>query len=30
LERAGLLRVASLAGGIDAWAMQVDANMPRY
>jgi rhodanese-related sulfurtransferase len=30
LQRAGFPNVASLAGGIDRWAVQVDPNMPRY
>jgi molybdopterin/thiamine biosynthesis adenylyltransferase/rhodanese-related sulfurtransferase len=30
LRGAGFLKVKSLAGGIDAWARQVDTSMPRY
>jgi len=30
LEQAGLADVASLAGGIDAWARLVDPRVPRY
>jgi rhodanese-related sulfurtransferase len=30
LEQLGFKDVSSLAGGIDAWAMEVDATMPRY
>jgi adenylyltransferase/sulfurtransferase len=30
LERAGHAQVASLAGGIDAWSLQVDPSVPRY
>ena len=30
LERAGRARVFNLTGGIDAWACQVDPDMPRY
>jgi adenylyltransferase/sulfurtransferase len=30
LERSGFKDVASLAGGIDAWSLEVDANVPRY
>ncbi len=30
LERVGLANVASLAGGIDAWSLEVDAAVPRY
>jgi adenylyltransferase/sulfurtransferase len=30
LERAGRRNVASLAGGIDAWARDVDPTVPRY
>jgi adenylyltransferase/sulfurtransferase len=30
LEQAGFAEVASLAGGIDAWSLRVDPNMPRY
>lgn len=30
LEQHGIGPVASLAGGIDAWSMQVDPNVPRY
>ena len=30
LERAGLREVASLAGGIDAWAREVDPTLGRY
>jgi rhodanese-related sulfurtransferase len=30
LERAGLTHVASLAGGIDAWSLEVDPTVPRY
>jgi adenylyltransferase/sulfurtransferase len=30
LEQAGIRPVASLAGGIDAWAIQVDPRIPRY
>lgn len=30
LERAGYESVASLTGGIDAWSLQVDAEVPRY
>jgi rhodanese-related sulfurtransferase len=30
LEQLGFENVASLAGGIDAWAMEVDQTMPRY
>lgn len=30
LEQRGLRRVASLAGGIDAWSLLVDKAIPRY
>ena len=30
LERIGHARVASLAGGIDAWSQLIDPSMPRY
>ena len=30
LESKGLPGVASLAGGIDAWSLQIDPNVPRY
>lgn len=30
LESLGLTSVFSLAGGIDAWSLQVDPNLPRY
>jgi rhodanese-related sulfurtransferase len=30
LRNAGFTRVANLAGGIDAWAQQVDPKLPRY
>jgi rhodanese-related sulfurtransferase len=30
LETAGVNNVVSLAGGIDAWSMQVDPRVPRY
>jgi rhodanese-related sulfurtransferase len=30
LQRLGIPRVASLAGGIDAWSLQVDPGVPRY
>ncbi len=30
LERVGLSDVASLAGGIDAWSLEVDPAVPRY
>lgn len=30
LLRAGHARVASLAGGIDRWSLEIDANVPRY
>ena len=30
LERAGFDNVINLAGGIDAWALQVDRSMPTY
>lgn len=30
LRDAGFDRVVSLQGGLDAWAGQIDANMPRY
>jgi len=30
LEQLGFENVASLAGGIDAWAVEVDQTMPRY
>lgn len=30
LERNGFGEVLSLAGGIDAWSLQVDATVPRY
>ena len=30
LERNGHGEVLSLAGGIDAWSLQVDATVPRY
>jgi rhodanese-related sulfurtransferase len=30
LQRAGFDSVYNLAGGIDAWSMQVDASVPRY
>ncbi len=30
LERAGFDNVINLAGGVDAWALQVDRSMPTY
>lgn len=30
LEQAGFANVASLAGGIDAWSLEVDPGVPRY
>lgn len=30
LEAAGFPSVASLAGGIDAWSLQIDPKVPRY
>ncbi len=30
LMRCGLADVASLAGGIEAWSLEVDASVPRY
>jgi adenylyltransferase/sulfurtransferase len=30
LSRAGLSDVASLAGGIEAWSLQIDPSLPRY
>jgi rhodanese-related sulfurtransferase len=30
LQRLGFDNVASLVGGIDAWSLHVDANVPRY
>ena len=30
LAGAGLAGVVSLAGGIDAWSLQIDASVPRY
>ncbi len=30
LRQAGFDNVASLAGGIDAWSLRVDSNVPRY
>jgi rhodanese-related sulfurtransferase len=30
LERLGFAEVASLAGGIDAWSLEVDPSVPRY
>jgi rhodanese-related sulfurtransferase len=30
LQRLGLANVASLAGGIDAWSLEVDPGVPRY
>jgi adenylyltransferase/sulfurtransferase len=30
LQRAGFENVASLAGGIEAWSLQVDSKVPRY
>lgn len=30
LERAGFVRVANLAGGIDGWAREVDPSVPTY
>jgi rhodanese-related sulfurtransferase len=30
LQQQGLTRVASLAGGIDAWSREVDPLVPRY
>lgn len=30
LEKKGFANVANLAGGIDAWAEQIDTAMPRY
>lgn len=30
LQQAGFPNVASLAGGIDRWSLQVDPDMPRY
>lgn len=30
LERAGFANVVSLAGGIDAWSIEIDPKVPRY
>jgi rhodanese-related sulfurtransferase len=30
LERNGLTNVVSLAGGIDAWSLEIDPQVPRY
>jgi rhodanese-related sulfurtransferase len=30
LERAGFEQMINLAGGVDAWALQVDRSMPTY
>jgi len=30
LSRAGLLGAVSLAGGIEAWSLQIDPSVPRY
>lgn len=30
LERQGFSDVSHLAGGIDAWSLSIDANVPRY
>jgi rhodanese-related sulfurtransferase len=30
LERSGFVDVAHLSGGIDAWSLDVDPNVPRY
>ena len=30
LARHGFARVANVAGGIDAWALQLDPTLPRY
>lgn len=30
LTRQGFAHVANVAGGIDAWSLQVDPNLPRY
>ncbi|MGC2034047.1 MAG: rhodanese-like domain-containing protein [Thermoplasmata archaeon] len=30
LERAGFQRMSNLTGGIDAWSLEVDPNVPRY
>lgn len=30
LEQSGIHAVASLAGGIDAWSLQIDPDVPRY
>ena len=30
LESLGFTKVANLAGGIDAWSIQVDRSIPRY
>jgi adenylyltransferase/sulfurtransferase len=30
LEQAGFANVVSLAGGIDAWSLEVDSSVPRY
>jgi rhodanese-related sulfurtransferase len=30
LQRAGFARVYNLAGGIDAWSLEIDAAVPRY
>ncbi|HQC71186.1 MAG TPA: sulfurtransferase, partial [Candidatus Competibacteraceae bacterium] len=30
LERAGFAQVANLDGGVNAWAEEVDPDMPRY
>jgi rhodanese-related sulfurtransferase len=30
LERHGLTNVVSLAGGIDAWSLEIDPQVPRY
>ncbi len=30
LEQLGFANVVSLAGGIDAWSLHVDSNIPRY
>jgi rhodanese-related sulfurtransferase len=30
LEQQGMARVCSLAGGIDAWSLEIDPSLPRY
>jgi len=30
LRREGFSRVSNLAGGIEAWAVEIDPSMPRY